>query len=130
MYTKNDLLARLQNGEDIAAIADEMATALNDAQKEYEEETKRLEEQKVEENRIYAAKREAALMMLDGLSDYLIAAGEDELQKELNNVDVDQLIKMLDSSIDMTKRLNKLKDLEFADEALWTPLFKGFGFGI
>lgn len=130
MYTKNDLLARLQNGEDIAAIADEMATALNDAQKEYEEETKRLEEQKVEENRIYAAKREAALMMLDGLSDYLIAAGEDELQKELNDIDVDQLITMLDSSIDMTKRLKKLNDLEFADEALWTPLFKGFGFGM
>ena len=129
MYTKEDLLARLQNGEDLAAIADEMATALNEAQREYEEETKRLEEQKVEEDRIWAAKKEAAYMMLDALSDYLIAAGEDELQKELNDVEVETIIKMLDSSIDMTKRLKKLESLEFADEALWTPLFKGFGFG-
>ena len=130
MYTKEDLLARLQNGEDLAAIADEMATALNEAQREYEEETKRLEEQKVEEDRIWAAKKEAAYMMLDALSDYLIAAGEDELQKELNDVEVETIIKMLDSSIDMTKRLKKLESLEFADEALWTPLFKGFGFGM
>lgn len=131
MYTKDDLLARLQNGEDIAAIADEMATALNDAQREYEEETKRLEEQKVEEDRIWAAKKEAAYMMLDALSDYLIAVGEDALQKELiETVEVEAIIKMLDSSIDMTKRLKKLNDLEFADEALWTPLFKGFGFGM
>ena len=130
MYTKEDLIARLQNGEDVDTIAQEMATALNAAQAAVEEEAKRAEKQKAEENRVWAAKREAALMMLDGLSDYLIAAGEDELQKELNDIDVDNLIKMLDSSIDMTKRLKKLESLEFADEALWTPLFKGFGFGI
>ena len=130
MYTKEDLIARLQNGEDVDTIAQEMATALNAAQAAVEEEAKRAEKQKAEENRVWAAKREAALMMLDGLSDYLIAAGEDELQKELNDIDVDSLIKMLDSSIDMTKRLKKLESLEFADEALWTPLFKGFGFGM
>lgn len=130
MYTKEDLIARLQNGEDVDTIAQEMATALNAAQAAVEEEAKRAEKQKAEEDRIYAAKTEAAYMMLDALSDYLIAAGEDELQKELNDIEVDQLITMLDSSIDMTKRLKKLNDLEFADEAFWTPLFKGFGFGI
>lgn len=130
MYTKEDLIARLQNGEDVDTIAQEMATALNAAQAAVEEEAKRAKKQKAEENRVRNAKREAALMMLDGLSDYLIAVGEDELQKELNDIDVDNLIKMLDSSIDMTKRLKKLESLEFADEALWTPLFKGFGFGM
>ena len=130
MYTKEDLIARLQNGEDVDTIAQEMATALNAAQAAVEEEAKRAE-QKVEEDRVWAAKKEAAYMMLDALSDYLIAVGEDELQKELSEeVEVEAIIKMLDSSIDMTKRLNKLKDLEFADEALWTPLFKSFGFGM
>ena len=130
MYTKQDLLARLQNGEKTDDIANELANALNEAQKEFDEITKREAKEKAEAVRVAAAKREAALMMLDGLSDYLIAAGEDELQKELNDIDVDNLIKMLDSSIDMTKRLKKLESLEFADEALWTPLFKGFGFGM
>ena len=96
MYTKDDLLARLQNGEDVDTIAQEMATALNAAQAAVEEEAKRAEKQKAEENRVRNAKREAVIMMLDGLSDYLIAAGEDELQKELNDIEVDQLIKMLD----------------------------------
>ena len=130
MYTKDDLLARLQNGEELSTIADELANALNEAQKEYDEITQKMAKEEAEAERVAYAKEEAVLMILDGLSDYLIACGEGELQKELNDVDVNQLIKMLDSSIDMTKRLNKLKDLEFADEALWTPLFKSFGFGM
>lgn len=127
MYTKDDLLARLQNGEELSAIADELANALNEAQKEY---TQKIAKEEAEAERVAYAKEEAVLMILDGLSDYLIACGEGELQKELNDVDVNQLIKMLDSSIDMTKRLRKLNDLEFADEALWTPLFRSFGFGM
>ena len=119
MYTKEDLIARLQNGEDVDTIAQEMATALNAAQAAVEEEAKRAEKQKAEENRVRNAKRAAVIMMLDGVSDYLIAAGEDELHKELNDIDVDKIIKMLDSSIDMAKRLEKLKDLEFADDSPW-----------
>ena len=130
MYTKDDLLARLQNGEDLADIADELANALNEAQKEYDEITKRIAQEEAEAERVAHAKEEAVLIILDGLSDYLIAVGEDELQKELSEeIEVEAMIKMLDSSIDMTKRLKKLESLEFADEALWTPLFKGFGFG-
>ena len=119
MYTKENLVARLQNGEDVDTIAQEMATALNEAQAAVEEEAKRAEKQKAEESRVRNAKREAVVMMLDGISDYLIAAGEDELHKGLSDVDVDKMIKMLDSSIDMTKRLEKLKDLEFAESSPW-----------
>ena len=43
MYTKEDLIARLQNGEDVDTIAQEMATALNAAQAAVEEEAKRAE---------------------------------------------------------------------------------------
>ena len=36
----NDIIARLKNGEDVQAIADEMAKSLNDAVKQVEKETK------------------------------------------------------------------------------------------
>ena len=36
----NDIIARLKNGEDAQAIADEMAKSLNDAVKQVEKETK------------------------------------------------------------------------------------------
>lgn len=119
MYTKEDLIARLQNGEDVDTIAQEMATELNAAQAAVEEEAKRAEKQKAEEDRVYNAKREAVNVVLDGISDYLIAAGEDGLQKDLNEIDVDKIIKLLDGSIDMAKRLERLKDLEFAESPSW-----------
>ena len=37
----NDIIARLKNGEDAQAIADEMAKSLNDAVKQVEQETKK-----------------------------------------------------------------------------------------
>ena len=52
MFNENEILARLQNGEDIQKIANEFADMLNQANKTYadqkakEEEAKRAEEQK------------------------------------------------------------------------------------
>ena len=37
MYTKNDIMARLQKGDDPQTIANEIADTLNAALKEYEE---------------------------------------------------------------------------------------------
>jgi hypothetical protein len=42
----NDIIARLKNGEDAQAIADEMAKSLNDAVKQVEQETKKQADQK------------------------------------------------------------------------------------
>lgn len=49
MYTKNDIMARLQKGDDPQAIANEIADTLNAALKEYEE------------SKAEAAKKEAAV---------------------------------------------------------------------
>lgn len=119
MYTKEDLLARLQNGEDLSTIADELANALNEAQKEFDEITKREAKEKAEAERVAAAKEEAALMMLDALSDYLIASGEEELQAELVDCETSKLIEMLDGAIEMTKSLKKLQMVEFEAPAVW-----------
>ena len=113
MFTKEDILARLQNGETADAIANEMATALNEATAE----KKALDAEKAakaeEETRVLNAKRVAVDNMLDALCDYLIAAGESEYVKDVAEVKTDKVIEMLDGSIEMAKSLEKLKDLQF-----------------
>ena len=110
MFNKEDILARLQNGDSADAIAQEMAAALNEAQTAFDEAKAKA---KVEADRVLNAKRAAVEIILDGASDYLIAAGEEDLQKEIKNIEIDKLIKLLDESIEMGKSLEKLKNLEF-----------------
>ena len=112
-FTKEDILARLQNGETAEDIALEVATALNEA----EAEKKALDAEKVakekEETRVLNAKRTAVDEMLDAVCDYLVAAGEDDFIEDLKEIDTDKVIEMLDGSIEMAKSLEKLKELEF-----------------
>jgi nucleoid-associated protein YejK len=134
MMTKADIIAKLQQGESLEDIAAKLTDVLNAAQEEYNElqEQERLAQlaeakRQEEKERAAAAKIEAVEMMLDGLCDYLVAAGEDEMLDDLHQVDVNKIITMLDSSIELSKRVQKLSDLEFVDI---NPLFRAFGFNI
>ena len=113
MFTKEDILARLQNGETTDAIAAEMAAALNEA----EAEKKALDAEKVakkkEETRALEAKRVAVDNMLDAVCDYLIASGEGDLITPIKDIETDKIIELFDDSIKMAKSLEKLKDLQF-----------------
>ena len=109
MFTKADILARLQNGETVDDIANEMAAALNEA----EAAMKALDAREKEKARVLDAKRAAVDDILDAIADYFVAAGEDELLNELKEVDTDKAIELLDGSIEMAKRLDRLKELEF-----------------
>ena len=113
MFTKEDILARLQNGETTDAIAAEMAAALNEA----EAEKKALDAEKVakekEKTRILEAKRAAVDNMLDAVCDYLVASGEGDLITDIKDIETDKVIEMLDDSIKIAKSLEKLKNLEF-----------------
>ena len=113
MFTKEDILARLQNGETTDAIAAEMAAALNEA----EAEKKALDAKKVakekEETRVLEAKRAAVDNMLDAVCDYLVASGEGDLITDIKDIETDKVIEMLDDSIKIAKSLEKLKSLEF-----------------
>ena len=111
MFSKDDILARLQKGESMDDIASEMADMLNAAK----EEKDALDAQKKESDRVEKAKEEAALVMLDGLSDYLVATGNEELQKEIVNIDVRKVVESLDQSMDLVTKLLKLRELEFED---------------
>lgn len=113
MFTKEDILARLQNGETTDAIAAEMAAALNEA----EAEKKALDAEKAakekEKTRVLEAKRTAVDNMLDAACDYLVASGEGDLITDIKDIETDKVIEMLDDSIKISKSLEKLKDLEF-----------------
>ena len=113
MFTKEDILARLQNGETTDAIAAEMAAALNEA----EAEKKALDAEKVakekEEARALDAKRVAVDNMLDAVCDYLVASGEGDLITPIKDIETDKIIELFDDSIKMAKSLEKLKDLQF-----------------
>ena len=123
-FTKEDILARLQNGETADDIALEMATALNEATAEKET----LDAEKVakekEETRVLEAKRTAVNDMLDAVCDYLIAAGEGDFIEDLKEIDTDKVIEMLDGSIKMAKSLEKLKELEFPMFGINGPVAK------
>ena len=109
-FNKADIIARLQKGEKIEDIANELSTALNDAEADY----KASEAQKAAEaGRIENAKREAVKMMIDGACDYCMAVDEEKLLAELHEVDIDALVAAIDSFIGMFKALASLETLEF-----------------
>ena len=110
MFTKEDILARLQNGDSMDEIAKEMSDALNAAQADYESAI----QADAEANRVRDAKRVAVDMILDGVCDFLVAAGEDELIEDLKEVETDVVVDMLESAVELTKTLEKLGNLEFS----------------
>lgn len=109
MFTKADILARLQDGDSMDEIAKEMSDALNAAQADYESAI----QADVEANRIKEAKRAAVDMILDGVCDFLVASGKDKLIEDIKDIDTDDVVDMLDSAIELGETLDKLKDLEF-----------------
>ena len=113
MFTKADILARLQNGDTVDDIAAEMAAALNEAEAEKKALDAELAAKEKEETRVLEAKRAAIDDMLDAVCDYLVAAGEDDFIDDLKEIDTDKVIELLDGSIEMAKSLEKLKELQF-----------------
>ena len=131
MFNKADILEMLKSGATVDEVASMMTDALNAANDEYaalqEEEARRQAEAemaKAEDERVYNAKREAVCMMLDGLIDFLIAAGEDELVQEVHNVEIADVVSMVDDSLAVVRQLLKLKDLQFDNsDTLFNLLF-------
>ena len=113
MFTKEDILARLQNGETVDAIANEMANALNEAEAEKKAIDAEIAAKEKEETRVLEAKRAAVDSLLDAMCDYLVASGESDLIEDLKEVDTDKVIELLDGTIEMTKSLEKLRGLQF-----------------
>ena len=109
-FNKADIVARLQKGEKIEDIANEMSEILNTAEADF----KASEAQKAAEaGRVDNAKRAAVKMMIDGACDYCMAIDEEKLLAELHEVDIDALVAAIDSYFVMIKALAGLETIEF-----------------
>ena len=103
MFTEKDILARLQNGEDVQKIADEMAKMINAANKTYTDQ-KAAEEAAKKQNEIQ--KREDLQEILDLFMDWMNA------HYGIGNkgdVTADQVIELIES---LQEYIEAIKDLE------------------
>ena len=70
MFNEKDILARLQNGEDLQVIADEFAKSLNNANKIYTEEQKKAEAE-AKAKQIQQYKEDELTDILDDLKEWM-----------------------------------------------------------
>lgn len=103
MFTEKDILARLQNGEDVQKIADEMAAMINAANKTYADQ-KAAEEAAKKQNEVQ--KKEDLQEILDLFSDWLNAHYGIGTKGDIT---ADQVIELIESLEDYFKAI---KDLE------------------
>ena len=115
MFNKEDILARLQDGDSIDEIADEMSAILNEVQAAYEE-AKREEEI---ESKLQEAKNDAITIMLTGLCNYLELTGNEDMVQEIRELEAGKIAEMLDTSISVSRQLKGLGTLDFGDVFKW-----------
>ena len=119
MFTKADLLARLQNGDSIEDIANEMTDALNAAQDEYlaiQEEQAKEKEAAMKAEAEKKAKREAMFEVLSAVGRYADAAGldvADILSIEYTDEALDEYCAQVDTMLELAKSLEALSQLQF-----------------
>lgn len=130
MFDKDDILARLQNGDSVDDIATEMANALNAAKTSYDEaEAKRIEEEKriAEAEAKANQEREEKRALVDNIFQDVIAyleyTGHQDMANQLINstdADVDKIAEAFDAMIELAEMTEKLKVLEF--DNLFNPV--------
>ena len=123
MFTKADLLARLQNGDSIEDIANEMTDALNAAKDEYlaiQEEQAKVEaaekEAAMKAEAEKKAKREAMFEVLSAVGRYADVAGldvADILSIEYTDEALDEYCAQVDTMLELAKSLEALSQLQF-----------------
>ena len=123
MFTSEDILARLQDGDSVDDIATEMATALNAAKTAYDEaEAKRIEEEKkiVQEKEI---KRSSVIRIIEAFIDYAKLMGKWEIADKLGAMtdnELDDVAEAFDAMIELTEMAEKFKVLEYG--SLFNPV--------
>ena len=108
MTNFEDILARLQKGESIDTIGEEFAEAMNRAYEQYQKEQ---EVNAIETNKI-AILRE----MMELMDEYVEIAKPDvlqEFQEAIDEVDYKEVMKSIDSMLEMVVGLKNLQKLTF-----------------
>ena len=103
MFTEKDILTRLQNGEDVQKIADEMAAIINAANKTYADQ-KAAEEAAKKQNEVQ--KKEDLQEILNLFGDWLNAHYGIDTKGDIT---ADQVIELIES---LQEYIEAVKDLE------------------
>ena len=123
MFNKDDILARLHDGDSVDDIATEMATALNAAKTAYDEaEAKRIEkekriaEAKAKADQEKVEKRVAVQRIVDAFANYAELFGKQKLADKLDAMsddELDEIVEAMDAMIELVEMADKLKVLEY-----------------
>lgn len=116
MFDTNEILARLQNGEDAETIANELAKVINDANKLYKDQKQKEAEEAEAKRKAEEAKRQRNIQKRNEMEEILVL-----LTKWVNNyydtkvdiakVSAEQAIELIDSCFDYVNALNDLSGL-------------------
>ena len=111
MFTKEDLLARLQNGDTAEELADEFIAAMNEAETEYAE----TEKAAAEEAKREAEKLVDAEAVAEAIHTFFMKWYPDEASQDAA-LTGDQIISLLESTIETRKMMsNLIKEVEEID---------------
>lgn len=109
---KNDILARLQNGESLETIGQELANIMNEANAEYMAAEKAKAEAEAQKNAVAAKKRMLAEDFINVLREYAtLYDGETQamLNEALEDSDYDEMVEAIDGLFDLIASLRELK---------------------
>ena len=118
MFDKAYILTRLQNGEDVQKIADEMAKMINEAQDEYKAQKAEAEAKKVE-----AQKREELAAILEMGVDWLCKYYDFDKEK-IGVFNIDAAIELIDECKECVDALAELENVLKPKKAVKEPVKK------
>ena len=104
MFTEKDILARLQNGEDAQAIANEVAAMINAANKTYTEQKAAEEERK---KQLVLQKKDDLQDILDQLAIWFNTYYDVD-ESAWNEIDADAVLELIDSVQEYIKAMSDL----------------------
>ena len=109
VYDKNYFLDQLRNGQDINAMGQAMADAMNAAIADYTAEQK-AEAERVAKVELAAKKKDLGLKMVDLFRDYADLTGNTALDEmEFTDDDLDTLVEALDQTFALMGAMKELK---------------------
>ena len=109
MFTEKDILARLQNGEDVQDIANEMAALINAANKTYADQKAAEEAAKAAAAKTEVQKKEELQSILDLFCDWFGTYYDTDVAEIKSELKADQVIELIDS---LKEYMEALKGLE------------------
>ena len=109
MFTEKDILARLQNGEDVQKIADEMAKMINAANKTYTDQKAAEEAAKAAAAKTEVQKKEELQSILDLFCDWFGTYYKMDVAEIKSELKADQVIELIDS---LKEYIEAIKGLE------------------